>query len=261
MDKITVPKIISMKDDTRIVMVTAYDAPTAAIVDEAGVDIVLVGDSLGNVVQGHLNTLPVTLEESVYHTKIVSRALRNAHLCSDMPFLSFQISREEALRNAGRLVKEANAESVKIEISEDLLDTLYAIQRVGIPVMGHIGLTPQSVHKMGGYKMQGREKNESQRLIKLARQVEEAGAYSLVLEGIPASLAKAINIPTIGIGAGPSCDGQVLLIHVLLGISEEPLPKFVKKYASLRQIMTEATSNYADEDRKEIFPSDEHSSE
>ncbi len=264
MKKKTVPAIRSMKDEgLKIVMVTAYDAATAQMVDEAGVDIVLVGDSLGNVVQGLPNTLPVTIEDMIYHTRIVSRGIENAHLSADMPFMSYQASKEEALRNAGRLVKEAGAESVKLEINEDYVDTVYAINKSGIPVMGHIGLCPQSVLEMGGYKVQGRGKKEAGRLLGLAKAIEGAGAFSLVLESIPRSLAEeitdSISIPTIGIGAGPGCDGQVLVINDLLGLSPEPAPKFVKKYASLREIVGKSTKAFIEEVRSGAFPSEEHS--
>ncbi len=244
-------------------MVTAYDAPTAKIVDESGVDIVLVGDSVGNVIQGLSNTLAVSVDEMIYHTKIVSRGIQNAHLCADMPFMSFQSSNEDAVKNAGRFVKESGAESVKIEVPEDYIETIREIRKAGIPVMGHIGLRPQSVHDMGGYKLQGRDKGEGAKLIALAKKIEDAGAFSLVLESIPQKLAKkitrSINIPTIGIGAGVDCDGQVLVINDLVGLSEEPLPKFVKKYAEIRDWMKRATEEYVDEVRTGSFPSKEHS--
>lgn len=263
MKKVTVPIISSMKNKEKIVMVTAYDAPTAKIVDESGVDIVLVGDSLGNVIQGLDNTLPVTVDEMIYHTKIVSRGIQNAHLCSDMPFMSYQSSNLDAVKNAGRFVKEAGAESVKLEVTEDYIDTIKEIRKAGIPVMGHIGLRPQSVHDMGGYKLQGRDKKESEKLLALARKIEDAGAFSLVLESIPQKLAKkitkSIKIPTIGIGAGVDCDGQVLVINDLSGLSEEPLPKFVKKYADVRNIIKTATKEYVDEVRSGAFPTKEHS--
>lgn len=264
MEKVTVPNIIEKKKRCeKIVMVTAYDAATASIIDESGVDIILVGDSLGNVIQGRKNTLPVTIDEMVYHTKIVSRGVRNAHLCSDMPFMSYQASKEDAIRNAGRFIKEGGAESVKIEINENYIETIYAIQKAGIPVMGHIGLCPQSVLLMGGYKVQGRDAREAKRLIELAKAVEDAGAYSIVLESIPRKLAKkiteSIEIPTIGIGAGPYCDGQVLVINDLVGLSPEPIPKFVKRYANLREIMAKSIKEFRDEVRDGIFPSINHS--
>lgn len=255
---------MSMKETgEKIAMVTAYDAPTAAIVDQAGVDIILVGDSVGNVIQGRANTLPVTMDEMIYHTKLVSRGLTNAHLCGDMPFMSFQVSTAEAVRNAGRFVKEASAESVKFEITKEDIEKVYAIQRSGIPVMGHIGLRPQTIHNMGGYKPQGREDSQAQDMLETAKLIAEAGAYALVLESIPQQLAKkitkSISIPTIGIGAGPHCDGQVLVIHDLVGLSAEPLPRFVKKYANLREAMEKATKEYVDDVKKGAFPKAEHS--
>ena len=263
MKKTTVPIISSMKDKEKIAMVTAYDAPTARIVDEAGVDIVLVGDSVGNVIQGLSNTLPVTIDEMIYHTRIVSRGIQNAHLCADMPFMSFQTSKEDAVKNAGRFVKEAGAESVKLEVTADYIDTIREIRKAGIPVMAHIGLRPQSFLDMGGYKLQGREKGEGIKLVALAKEIEAAGASSLVIESIPQKLAKkithSINIPTIGIGAGKDCDGQVLVINDLVGLSEDPLPKFVKKYAELRETMKDATKDYVNEVKKGVFPSSEHS--
>src|ERR1700752_3507489 len=185
MKKVTVPEINDMKRrKEKIVMVTAYDAATANIIDGAGVDIILVGDSLGNVIQGLPDTLPVTMDEMIYHTKIVSRGVGRAHLCGDMPFMSYQASKDDAIRNAGRFIKEARAESVKIETNESYLDTIYAIQKAGIPVMGHIGLCPQSIHVIGGYKVQGRRDNDAKRLLELAKSTEDAGAFSLVLESI-----------------------------------------------------------------------------
>lgn len=264
MKKITVPKLRGMKrQGEKIAMVTAYDAAIANIIDEAGVDIVLVGDSLGNVVQGLPNTLPVTMDEMIYHTRIVSRGVKNAHLCGDMPFMSYQASKDEALRNAGRFIKEAGAESVKLETSECYLDTIYAISRAGIPVMGHIGLCPQSIHLLGGYKIQGRDFDGAERLLQLAKATEEAGAFSLVLESIPQDLAnkitESINIPTIGIGAGPFCDGQVLVINDLVGLSPEPIPRFVKRYARIREIMTKAVRDFIVEVKEGEFPDTEHS--
>ncbi|HEY7535352.1 MAG TPA: 3-methyl-2-oxobutanoate hydroxymethyltransferase [Thermodesulfobacteriota bacterium] len=264
MKKVTVPELCNMKNrGEKIVMVTAYDTPTANIIDEAGVDIILVGDSLGNVIQGLHDTLPVTMDEMIYHTKIVSRGIIRAHLSGDMPFMSYQASKEDAIRNAGRFVKEGGAESVKLETNENYLDTIYAIQKAGIPVMGHIGLCPQSIHITGGYKVQGRENKEAKMLLQLAKSTEEAGAFSIVLESIPRDLAReiteSINIPTIGIGAGPYCDGQVLVINDLVGISPEPLPKFVKRYVNLRESMGKAVRDFVDEVREGIFPDSKHS--
>jgi len=264
MKKITARMLGEMKNQReKIVMVTAYDAATANIIDEAGVDIVLVGDSLGNVIQGLPNTLSVTMDDMIYHTKIVSRGVKQSHLCGDMPFMSYQASKEDALKNAGRFVKEGGAESVKLEINESYLETIYSISRAGIPVMGHVGLCPQSIHITGGYKIQGREDKEARRILELARAVEDAGAFSLVLESIPQELARritdSVSIPTIGIGAGPSCDGQVLVINDLLGLSPEPIPKFVKRYANVREIMTKAVRDFAYEVKEGEFPGAEHS--
>ena len=264
MSKITVPIIVEKKKrNEKLVVLTAYDASTANIIDETGVDIILVGDSLGNVIQGLGNTLQVTMDEMLYHTKIVARGVKDAHLCSDMPFMSYQASKHDAVNNAGRMIKEGGAESVKIELTDAYVESIYAIQKAGIPVIGHIGLCPQSVLKMGGYRIQGREEIEAQGLFELARKAEDAGAFSIVLESIPQGLAKkiteSINIPTIGIGAGPFCDGQVLVINDMVGLSPDPIPKFVKKYANLRQIMAKSVEEFRDEVRSGVFPSMNHS--
>ncbi len=263
MNKITVPYLQEMKKQgEKIAVITAYDTPTARLVDKAGIDIVLVGDSLGNVIQGRENTLPVSMDEMVYHTKIVSRGIKRAHLCADMPFMSYQTSKLDAVKNASRLIKEANAHSVKLEITEDYLDTITEIVKTGIPVMAHIGLRPQNYHQMGGYKVQGRTKSEANKLVKLAKSIEQAGAYALVLESIPIGPAKriseSIKIPTIGIGAGKYCDGQVLVFHDMLGISPEPLPRFVKKYAELNRVITDATKEYINDIKTRKFPKKEH---
>ena len=260
MSKITVPIIVEKKKrNEKLVVLTAYDASTANIIDETGVDVILVGDSLGNVIQGLGNTLQVTMDEMLYHTKIVARGVKAAHLCSDMPFMSYQATKHEAVKNAGRFIKEGGAESVKIELTDAYVERVYAIQKAGIPVIGHIGLCPQSVLKMGGYKIQGREEIEAQGLFELAKKAEDAGAFSIVLESIPQGLAKriteSINIPTIGIGAGPFCDGQVLVINDMVGLSPEPIPKFVKKYANLRQIMAKSVEQFRDDVRSGVFPS------
>jgi 3-methyl-2-oxobutanoate hydroxymethyltransferase len=263
-EKITVPEIIKKKGrGEKITCLTAYDYSFARILDDAGVDILLVGDSLGCVIQGHPNTLPVTIEDMIYHTRAVARGCRRALLVSDLPFLSYQISAQEALRNAGRLLQEGNAEAVKLEGGVSRRETIEAITRAGIPVMGHVGLTPQSVHAFGGYKVQGREKEARSRIIDDARAVEEAGAFSLVLEGMPADLAEeitaALTIPTIGIGAGAGCDGQVLVIHDMLGLFDDFTPKFVKRYAELKELMGKAVRNFAEEVREGKFPGAEHS--
>lgn len=263
-DKVTVPEIKKMKQKgEKITALTAYDYSFSRILDGAGVDILLVGDSLGSVIQGQESTLPVTLEEMLYHTKAVVRGRKRALVVADMPFLSFQVSLEEAKRNAGRFLQEAGAEAVKIEGGVRMLETIEQIVQMGIPVMGHVGLTPQSVHRFGGYKVQGREKEERGAILQDALAVEEAGAFSVVLEGIPMDLAEEItrrlSIPTIGIGAGIHCDGQVLVVHDMLGLFDMYTPKFVKRYADLRGVMTDAVKNFVAEVREGKFPDEEHS--
>lgn len=263
-NKIRITDLQSMKDHgEKITMITAYDAIIANILDNAGVDCLLVGDSLGNVVQGLDSTLSVTLDEIIYHSKLVSRGSSRAHISSDMPFMSYQASIEDAVRNAGRVIKESGAESVKLEINENYIDTIYAIYKSGIPVISHIGLCPQSVHVMGGYKVQGRSKKDHNKLLELAVLSEQAGASIVLLESVPSKLAKEITaklkIPTIGIGAGGDCDGQVLVINDLAGISSEPLPKFVKKYADIRKVISECATSYISDVKNSVFPSKEHS--
>jgi len=249
----------------KITMITAYDAATAEIVDTAGIDSVLVGDSLGNVIQGLDNTLSVTLEEMIYHTKIVSRGVKNAHLSTDMPFLSYQVSVEQAINNAGRLIKEGNAESVKLEVNEAYIDTIYALYKASIPVIAHIGLCPQSVHVTGGYRVQGRSRDDADNLLELAHLSEEAGAFLIVLESIPGALAEkitsSVSIPTIGIGAGKECDGQVLVFNDMAGLSPEPLPRFVSKFAEGRRTFIKATEKYIEHVKKQKFPSKNNSYE
>ncbi|MCH8056174.1 MAG: 3-methyl-2-oxobutanoate hydroxymethyltransferase, partial [Deltaproteobacteria bacterium] len=231
--------------------------------DEAGVDILLVGDSLGSVIQGLESTLPVTLDEMIYHTKTVVRGRKRALVVADMPFLSFQVSIEEAKRNAGRFLQEAGAEAVKVEGGARILETIKAIVQMEIPVMGHVGLTPQSIHRFGGYRVQGKEKEQREVIMQDAIAVQEGGAFSIVLEGIPMDLAKEItqrlSIPTIGIGAGIDCDGQVLVVHDMLGLFEMYTPKFVKRYADLKGIMADAVKNFIAEVKEEKFPDEEHS--
>lgn len=263
-EKVTVPEIRKMKQTgEKITALTAYDYSFARILDEAGVDILLVGDSLGAVIQGQESTLPVTLAEMIYHTKAVVRGRRRALVVADMPFLSFQVSLEQAKQNAGRFLQEAGAEAVKIEGGVQQLKTIEAIVQMGIPVMGHVGLTPQSVHRFGGYKVQGKGKDEREAILQDALAVEEAGAFSVVLEGIPLDLAKEItgrlSIPTIGIGAGIHCDGQVLVVHDMLGLFDIYTPKFVKRYADLRAVMADAVKNFITEVRERKFPDKEHS--
>ncbi|MBW2585730.1 MAG: 3-methyl-2-oxobutanoate hydroxymethyltransferase [Deltaproteobacteria bacterium] len=261
---VTVPRLRKMKrDGERITMVTAYDATFARLFDDAGMDVLLVGDSLGMVVQGHDSTLPVTVDEVIYHCRAVARGTRRAHLVGDMPFLSWQLSTEQALTNAGRFLSEGGAQSVKLEGGVDAAPTIERIVHAGIPVMAHVGLTPQSVHAMGGFRVQGKTEGAAARVLADAKAVAEAGAYSLVLEGIPTDLAKRItdevDIPTIGIGAGPHCDGQVLVCYDLLGLTPDMKPKFVKRYAEFFEEGVAAARRYGDEVRAGVFPSEEYS--
>lgn len=261
--KVTIPEILQMKQDKRrITMMTAYDYPFARLVDSGGVDAILVGDSLGVVFSGHDNTLRVTMDEMIYHTRAVARAKPRALLVTDMPYMSYHISTEDALNNCGRMIKEAGAQAVKIEGGMNMSHIIRAVTSIDIPVMGHIGLTPQSIHRMGGYKVQGR-KEQAERVMEDALAVQAAGAFSIVLEGIPSALAARItaelSIPTIGIGAGPDCDGQVLVIHDILGLCEKYTPKFVKRYADLAPVITEAVSSYVEEVRSGAFPTEDHS--
>ncbi|MFW2388697.1 MAG: 3-methyl-2-oxobutanoate hydroxymethyltransferase [Polyangiales bacterium] len=261
---VTVPRLRKMKrDGTRISMVTAYDATFARMFDDGGIDVLLVGDSLGMVVQGQDSTLPVTVDEVIYHCRAVARGTKRAHIVGDMPFLSWQVSVEDALRNAGRFLSEGGAHSVKLEGGVDAAATIARIVKAGIPVMAHVGLTPQSVHAMGGFRVQGKTEETAARVLADAKAVAEAGAYSLVLEGIPTDLAQriteAVNIPTIGIGAGPHCDGQVLVCYDLLGLTPDLKPKFVKRYAEFFEDGVAAARRYADEVRAGAFPSEEYS--
>ena len=261
---VTVPRLRKMKSEgTRITMVTAYDATFARLFDEAGMDVLLVGDSLGMVVQGRSSTLPVTVDEVIYHCRAVARGTRHAHIVGDMPFLSWQLSPEDALRNAGRFLSEGGAQAVKLEGGVDAARTIQRIVNAGIPVMGHVGLTPQSVHAMGGFRVQGKTEEAAARVLADAIAVAEAGAYSLVLEGIPTDLAKriteSIDIPTIGIGAGPHCDGQVLVCYDLLGLTADMKPKFVKRYAEFFEDGLAAARLYRDEVRAGVFPSEAYS--
>jgi 3-methyl-2-oxobutanoate hydroxymethyltransferase len=263
-DKITVPHIVKMKQrGEKISCLTAYDYSFARILDEAGVDMLLVGDSVGCVVQGNHNTLAVTMEEMIYHTRTVVRGCKRALVIGDMPFLSYQASKEQALQNAGRFLKEAGAEAVKLEGGMAVKETIAALVSVGIPVMGHIGLTPQSLHQFGGYKIQGRDKARRDAVLRDAVAVEEAGAFSVVLEGMPLGLAQEITerltIPTIGIGAGVHCDGQVLVIHDMLGLFDDFTPRFVKRYADLKRTMTGAVKDFIGEVKEQKFPTEEHS--
>lgn len=250
-------------ENDRIVMVTAYDATMARLVDAAGVDMVLVGDSLGNVIQGHEDTLPVTMDQMVYHVQCVNRGLKRAHLVADMPFMSYQGDVYEGLRNAGRLMKEGGANSVKLEGGERSAGVIELCVQAGIPVVGHVGLTPQSVHAMGGFRIQGRTDESAERVIRDALAVEAAGAFCLVLEGIPADVAAEItnrlDIPTVGIGAGVHCSGQVLVCNDILGMDLSFAPKFVKRYARFEELAVEAFETFAKEVREGSFPGPEHS--
>lgn len=269
--KITVPEIAARKGQpSKITALTAYDFTFARLIDEAGVDIILVGDSLAGVIQGHSNTLPATIDEVVYHTKCVARGVKNSLVVADLPFLSYQVSREKAIESAGRLLKEGGAAAVKLEGGIHMAETINAIVNVDIPVMGHVGLTPQSYHRMGGHKVQGRGANNEttkagtyKRVIMDAQAVESAGAFAVVIECVPAELAAeitaAVNIPTIGIGAGKDCDGQILVMHDLLGLEDRRKPKFVKHYLELAGMIKSAVGSYVEEVNSGQYPAPEHS--
>jgi 3-methyl-2-oxobutanoate hydroxymethyltransferase len=250
-------------EGTKITVLTAYDYPFARIMDEAGIDMILVGDSLGSTVAGYDTTLPVTMEEMLYHTRYVVRGSSSALVITDMPFMSYQADVRDACVNAGRLVKEGGAHAVKIEGGENIAETIAAIVNMDVPVVGHIGLTPQSIHRMGGFKVQGRKDEQARQLLADAKAVEQAGAFALTLEGIPAPLAKeiteSISIPTIGIGAGGDCSGQVLVIHDILGLCEKYSPKFVKRYADVTEIIRTSVDSYIRDVREGSFPGEEHS--
>lgn len=263
--KITIPGLFEMKErGEKISMITAYDYPTALLVDRAGIEVVLVGDSVGNNVLGYDNTIPVTLEEMLHHTKAVRRGLKQALLVGDMPFMSFNVSHEQAIESAGRFLKEAGAHAVKIEGGEEMAERVAALERAGIAVMGHIGFTPQRVSQLGGAgRVQGRDEQRARKLLEDARALEEAGAFSIVLEKIPWQLAKliteSVKIPTIGIGAGPYCDGQVLVLHDVLGLSGLSL-KFAKRYVDLSEIIEKALRAFKEDVKGKTFPTvEEHS--
>jgi len=261
--KTTVQTLLKKKAEGRkITALTAYDYTTATMVDEAGVDVILVGDSLGVVVQGLENTLPVSMEDMLYHTRIVARAVKNAMVIGDMPFLSYQTGVADAVRNAGRFL-QAGAQAVKIEGGGNVLPVIRELTNFDIPVMAHIGITPQSIHRYGGFRVQGRDEAAARKLMEEARMVEETGAFSLVLEGIPTelgrSITEAIGIPTVGIGAGKFCDGQILVIQDLLGLFDRFVPKFVKRYANLKQESVTAIQGYIREVEDGTFPAEEQS--
>jgi len=268
--KVTVPELLQRKstaaDSTnkkKITCLTAYDYPTARLMDEAGVDVVLVGDSVAMVVLGYESTLPLTMEESLHHTKAVRRGVQRALVVADMPFGTYQGDMNEALKNAVRFVKEAGAEAVKVEGGERRLEVIARLTEAEIPVMGHVGLTPQSVHAMGGYRVQGKTERAAEQLLRDARAVEAAGAFSIVLEGIPRELAaeitKSVRIPTIGIGAGPDCDGQILVLHDLLGLTFQEPPKFARRYANIGEVISQAVREYCEDVQGGAFPSDAES--
>jgi len=268
--KVTVPELLQRKslaaDSTnkkKITCLTAYDYPTARLMDEAGVDVVLVGDSVAMVVLGYESTLPLTMEESLHHTKAVRRGVQRALVVADMPFGTYQGDVNEALKNAVRFVKEAGAEAVKVEGGERRLEVIARLTEAEIPVMGHVGLTPQSVNAMGGYRVQGKTAGGAEQLLRDARAVEAAGAFSIVLEGIPRELAaeitKSVRIPTIGIGAGPDCDGQILVLHDLLGLTFQEPPKFARRYANVGEVISQAVREYCADVQGGSFPSDAES--
>ncbi|MGA7837725.1 MAG: 3-methyl-2-oxobutanoate hydroxymethyltransferase [Ignavibacteriaceae bacterium] len=251
------------KKKIKITALTAYDFITAKILDESGIDIVLIGDSLGNVFQGNETTLPVTMDEMIYHTKAVAKGVERAMLVTDMPFMSYQLSIDEGFRNAGRIMKETSAGAVKVEGGLRVAETIKKITDAGIPVMGHIGLTPQSIHQFGSYRERGRNKNEAEEILNDAKAIEEAGAFSIVIEKIPAALAKqvteSVKIPTIGIGAGAHCDGQILVTPDMLGLNVDFHPRFVRRYANLADELSKAVKSYIEDIKADKFPSDEES--
>jgi len=266
MDKkpVTIPAIIGKKNSTsKITALTAYDFSFAKLLDATDIDIVLVGDSLAMVALGFPNTLPVTMDEMIAHTRAVGRGIQNSLLVGDMPFMSYQVSDEQAITNAGRFLQEGGATAVKLEGGVRIAQKVRAIVQAGIPVMGHIGLTPQSVHQFGGYKVQGKNLLQARQIKQDARELEKAGAFAIVLEGIPSDLAQEITeclkIPTIGIGAGPHCDGQILVLNDMLGITQDFTPKFVKRYANLDAEIKKAVGQYIDEVQSGEFPGREHS--
>jgi len=261
--KVTILTIQEKKEKREpITMLTAYDYSSAQLVDEAGIDIILVGDSLAMVMLGMDSTVSLTMEEMLHHCRAVARGAKHTFLVGDMPFMSYQADRVEAVRNAGRIIKEGNMEAVKLEGGQEMADTIAAIVRAGIPVMGHIGLTPQSVSKLGGYRVQGKTADHANRLLKDALALEQAGCFSIVLEAIPAPVAAVISeklqIPTIGIGAGPSCDGQVLVYHDTLGLFDKFTPRFVRQYADVRQVILQALIEFSNEVTERSFPAEKH---
>lgn len=262
-DKVTTTKLLDMKRKGHpITMLTCYDWSMSRLLNEAGVDVLLVGDSLGMVVLGYENTLPVTVEEILHHVKAVKRGNSRALLVADMPYLSYELDAKDAVRNAGRLIKEGGAEAVKVEGGIEVAPVIKELLKVNIPVMGHLGLTPQSIHRFGGYKVQGRRPEDAEKMVTDAKVLEGAGVFAIVLECIPSPLAKEISrkvsVPTIGIGAGPACDGQVLVVDDMLGFYDGAAPKFVKRYAALRSEALKAARAYCQDVRESRFPAKEH---
>ncbi len=262
--KVTIPALLEKKQKGEpITMLTAYDFPMAKQIDDAGVDIILVGDSLAMVILGYDSTLPVTMEDMIHHSKAVSKAVKRALIIGDMPFMSYQVSIEKAVENAGRFLKEAGCDAVKLEGGKNVVDKIKAIVNAGIPVMGHIGLTPQSATALGGYKVQGKDLESAKALIEDAISICKAGVFSIVLECVPDELARIItqkvNVPTIGIGAGPYCDGQVLVTNDLLGLYEKFIPSFVKRYINLAPEIKKALASYVNEVKEKKFPSEQYS--
>ncbi|RQD78406.1 3-methyl-2-oxobutanoate hydroxymethyltransferase [Desulfonatronospira sp. MSAO_Bac3] len=261
MPRMTVPEVIKAKGQRKLTMLTAYESAMARFVDQGGIDMILVGDSLAMVVLGHEDTLSVTMDEMLHHTRAVTRVAGNSLIVADLPFMSYQVSVEEAVINAGRMLKEGRAGAVKVEGGDSILPQIQGMVKAGIPVMGHLGLTPQSIAHFGGFKVQGRGE-AGEKIVQEARKLEEAGCFSLVLEAVPPGLASRItsslNIPTIGIGAGLECDGQVLVINDLLGMSTGPGPRFVKKYADLAGVISEAVERYRREVQNGEFPDESH---
>jgi 3-methyl-2-oxobutanoate hydroxymethyltransferase len=262
--KITPVDVQAMKrEGKRIAMLTAYDYPMALLEDRAGIEIILVGDSLGMTVLGYENTVPVTMDEMIHHTKAVTRGAKYALIIGDMPFMSYNTSERDAILNAGRFMKEGGADAVKLEGGASVKETVRAIVRAGIPVMGHLGLTPQTISMLGGFKVQGKDAQAAQKIIDDALSLEDAGAFSVLLEAVPAPIAKRVterlNVPTIGIGAGVHCDGQVLVVHDMLGLFDRFTPKFAKRYINLSELMLKAFDAYREEVVKGTFPTDQHS--
>ncbi len=259
--KVTTQTVVEMKQrGEKISMLTAYDYTMAGIVDSAGIDVILVGDSASNVMAGFDTTVPMTLDHMIYHTSCVVRGVNRSLVIADLPFMSFQVTAKEALISAGRMMKEAGAHGVKLEGGSSVINTVKRIVDAGIPVMGHLGLTPQSIYKFGTYKVRAKEEEEANKLIEDARKLEKAGVFSLVLEKIPAQLAKkvtdSISVPTIGIGAGPDCDGQVLVLHDMLGLNKDFSPRFLRRYADLNKIAGEAVKNYISDVKSGEFPNE-----